>query len=180
MSTSFKLFIFSLTDLGSTAGGPTRRDGPLRPLLESQRARKASSGELCFRSLSITSLIYNPRFNEPDLGGEANILPAMAANLWTENMEPFYGKAALISPAISNGGTVWMSYFLGNCSTCHFSAVATHWQVMRLPIFCSRLLICPKKLGMTPQQTLDTSPSTSLPSTIPLGSQFGSPRYSQP
>ncbi|KAI5480618.1 Glycoside hydrolase, superfamily [Pseudohyphozyma bogoriensis] len=68
--------------------------------------------------------------NEPDLDTQSNITPAAAAAEWKTYMEPFYGKAKLVSPAITNGGApmgvTWMSEFLGNCSTCHIDAIAAH------------------------------------------------------
>ncbi|KAI5475016.1 Glycoside hydrolase, superfamily [Pseudohyphozyma bogoriensis] len=70
-------------------------------------------------------------FNEPDYPYQANLTASEAATLWKANMEPFYGKAKLISPAISNGGApmgvTWMKEFIGNCSTCHIDAIAAHW-----------------------------------------------------
>ncbi|KAL8276237.1 hypothetical protein RQP46_011354 [Phenoliferia psychrophenolica] len=59
--------------------------------------------------------------------------PKWAAEQWVTNMEPFHGKAALISPAITNGGApmgaTWMGEFLGNCTTCHVSAVACRQNI---------------------------------------------------
>lgn len=46
-------------------------------------------------------------------------------------MEPFAGKAKLISPAITNGGApmgvAWMKDFLQACSGCHIDGIAMHW-----------------------------------------------------
>lgn len=57
--------------------------------------------------------------------------PAAAAQEWKLQMEPFYGKAKLISPAITNGGTPmgveWMHEFIGNCTSCHIDGIAMHW-----------------------------------------------------
>jgi hypothetical protein len=67
-------------------------------------------------------------FNEPDNGGQSNIDPTTAAALWKANMEPFYGKAKLVGPAVTNGGGVqWLQQFLGNCTGCHIDALAMHW-----------------------------------------------------
>ncbi|KDE03961.1 hypothetical protein MVLG_05595 [Microbotryum lychnidis-dioicae p1A1 Lamole] len=75
-------------------------------------------------------------FNEPDLPSQSNITPARAAQLWKQNMEPFVGKARLVSPAVTNGaftsdgapmGVNWMADFLGNCTRCHIDAIALHW-----------------------------------------------------
>ncbi|SCZ90577.1 BZ3500_MvSof-1268-A1-R1_Chr9g10885 [Microbotryum saponariae] len=75
-------------------------------------------------------------FNEPDLPSQSNITPARAAQLWKQNMEPFVGKARLVSPAVTNGaftsdgapmGVNWMADFLDNCTRCHIDAIALHW-----------------------------------------------------
>lgn len=92
-------------------------------------------------------------YNEPDYSAQANLTPARAASGWKTYMEPFYGKAKLISPAITNSagkpgssslacddppaadhdlistgiGSPWMDQFLGNCSSCHIDAIAMHW-----------------------------------------------------
>lgn len=43
-------------------------------------------------------------------------------------MEPFHGKAKLVSPAVTNGGGVqWLQQFFGNCTGCHIDAIALHW-----------------------------------------------------
>lgn len=69
--------------------------------------------------------------NEPDLDSQSNITPSAAATIWKTNMEPFFGKAKLVSPAITNGGAPmgveWMKEFMGNCTGCHIDAVAMHW-----------------------------------------------------
>ena len=45
-------------------------------------------------------------------------------------MEPFAGKAKLVSPAITNGGspmgTAWMDEFLSECSDCTIDCIAFH------------------------------------------------------
>jgi len=70
-------------------------------------------------------------FNEPDYSGQANLSPATAATGWTTNMEPFAGKAKLVSPAVTNGGSpmglTWLSSFISDCSSCTIDAVAIHW-----------------------------------------------------
>ncbi|KAM0789286.1 hypothetical protein ACM66B_000126 [Microbotryomycetes sp. NB124-2] len=72
-------------------------------------------------------------FNEPDLGSQSNISPTEAARLWKLNMQPFAGKAKLISPAITNGpanqgmGTGWMDQFLAACTGCRIDGIAIHW-----------------------------------------------------
>jgi hypothetical protein len=52
-------------------------------------------------------------FNEPDLGAQSNLSPQAAAAAWKAHMQPFAGKAKLVSPAITNGappamGTGWL------------------------------------------------------------------------
>lgn len=44
-------------------------------------------------------------YNEPDLPGQADMDPVIAANLWKIYMQPFAGKAKLISPAVTNGNS---------------------------------------------------------------------------
>lgn len=46
-------------------------------------------------------------------------------------MEPFAGKAKLVSPAVTNGappsmGTGWLDSFLAACTGCHIDAIAIH------------------------------------------------------
>ncbi len=46
-------------------------------------------------------------------------------------MEPFHGKAKLVSPAVTNGappsmGTGWLDSFLKACTGCHIDAIAIH------------------------------------------------------
>jgi len=72
-------------------------------------------------------------FNEPDLNLQSNIAPDAAATAWKTHMEPFAGKATLVSPAITNGaaedglGTGWLSKFFDACTDCHVDVVAMHW-----------------------------------------------------
>ncbi|KAI0804768.1 hypothetical protein BC629DRAFT_1283556 [Irpex lacteus] len=70
-------------------------------------------------------------FNEPDLGAQSNLSPAAAAAAWKQYMEPFAGKAKLVSPAVTNGappsmGTGWLDSFLAACTGCHIDAIAIH------------------------------------------------------
>ncbi|KII84389.1 glycoside hydrolase family 128 protein [Plicaturopsis crispa FD-325 SS-3] len=69
-------------------------------------------------------------FNEPDLSSQSNLSPADAAAAWKTYMQPFAGKAKLVSPAITNGaapmGTAWMDSFLSACSGCTIDAIAIH------------------------------------------------------
>ncbi|KAI0367272.1 hypothetical protein BV20DRAFT_567837 [Pilatotrama ljubarskyi] len=70
--------------------------------------------------------------NEPDLSSQANTSPQDAAQQWMQFMQPFAGKATLVSPAITNGappmGTGWMDSFLAECEKlgCQVDAIAAH------------------------------------------------------
>ncbi|KAI8973126.1 glycosyl hydrolase catalytic core-domain-containing protein [Trametes punicea] len=71
--------------------------------------------------------------NEPDLSSQANTSPQDAAQQWMQFMQPFAGKATLVSPAITNGpppsmGTGWMDAFLDECDKlgCQVDAIAAH------------------------------------------------------
>lgn len=70
-------------------------------------------------------------FNEPDLNTQSNLSPAVAAKSYMQYMQPFAGKAVLVSPSITNGaapmGFAWLQSFLGNCTGCTVDAVALHW-----------------------------------------------------
>jgi hypothetical protein len=69
-------------------------------------------------------------FNEPDLGAQANMSPERAAASWRKFIQPFAGKAKLVSPAITNGGAPlgqdWMDRFLKACNDCTIDAIAIH------------------------------------------------------
>ncbi|KAH9916736.1 uncharacterized protein BXZ73DRAFT_53681, partial [Epithele typhae] len=71
--------------------------------------------------------------NEPDLSSQSNVDPATAAKLWMQYMQPFAGKATLVSPAITNSGssgqgTSWMDSFISQCNKlgCQVDAIAAH------------------------------------------------------
>ncbi|KAE8449253.1 hypothetical protein EG329_008420 [Mollisiaceae sp. DMI_Dod_QoI] len=70
-------------------------------------------------------------FNEPDYSGQANLSPSDAASGWKEYMQPFAGKAKLVSPAVTNGGSpmglTWIENFISACSGCTIDRVAIHW-----------------------------------------------------
>lgn len=80
-------------------------------------------------------------FNEPDLtySGSANILPAAAAEGYITYMEPYANQVKISTPNVlwnnydgsSSGGPynsrVWMQYFLGNCTGCHFDFMPIHY-----------------------------------------------------
>lgn len=71
------------------------------------------------------------RFNEPDLGSQANMAVSSAVSSWKTNMEPFHGQAKLIAPAVTNGpspmGLTYLSSFVNQCTDCHIDACAIHW-----------------------------------------------------
>ncbi|KAI0794896.1 glycosyl hydrolase catalytic core-domain-containing protein [Abortiporus biennis] len=68
--------------------------------------------------------------NEPDLGAQSNMDPASAASTWKQFVEPLKGKAALCSPAVTNGGapmgTAWLDQFLAECDSCTVDCIALH------------------------------------------------------
>ncbi|GAA5838462.1 hypothetical protein JCM11251_003398 [Rhodosporidiobolus azoricus] len=72
-------------------------------------------------------------FNEPDLAGQADMDVARAVTAWKKYMSPFYGKAKLVSPAVTNGGDPmginWLERFRDACPQCwsEIDAVAIHW-----------------------------------------------------
>jgi hypothetical protein len=70
------------------------------------------------------------RFNEPDNAGQAHMTPQAAAAAWKKYMQPFAGKAKLVSPAITNAGPpngeAWMDSFLKECKGCTIDAIAIH------------------------------------------------------
>jgi hypothetical protein len=69
-------------------------------------------------------------FNEPDLPAQANLSPQAAADAWKQHIQPYAGRAKLVSPAITNGpppmGTGWMDQFLAACNGCTIDAIAIH------------------------------------------------------
>jgi hypothetical protein len=94
-------------------------------------AQSTSSGAPPISRL-VTSLIprHPSRFNEPDNSGQAAMSPQVAAAAWKQYMQPFAGKAKLVSPAITNAaapnGEAWMDSFLQACSGCTIDAIAIH------------------------------------------------------
>ena len=90
------------------------------------------NAQLYTRIVLITFSIFFLHFsvNEPDLSSQANMSPPDAAAAWKTYMEPFYGKAILVGPAITNGGPpmgkAWLTEFLQECDGCHVGAVAMH------------------------------------------------------
>ncbi|GAA5905920.1 hypothetical protein JCM6882_009070 [Rhodosporidiobolus microsporus] len=72
-------------------------------------------------------------FNEPDIWSQSDMNISTAVDSWKRNFSPFYGKAKLISPAVSNSPQAlnlrWLEQFYGNCTQCRDEthAVALHW-----------------------------------------------------
>ncbi|KAI9737415.1 MAG: hypothetical protein M1834_009569 [Cirrosporium novae-zelandiae] len=70
-------------------------------------------------------------FNEPDLSTQADMTYSEAVTAWNTYMEPFSGKASLVSPCVTNGaspmGLTWLGNFLDACTDCTISAIAIHW-----------------------------------------------------
>jgi hypothetical protein len=69
-------------------------------------------------------------FNEPNEGGQSNLQPDEAAQLWQQYIDPLKNQGyKLISPATSSNpnGIVWMNSFFSSCGGCQFDGVAVHW-----------------------------------------------------
>ncbi|CAL3966947.1 unnamed protein product [Diplocarpon coronariae] len=70
-------------------------------------------------------------FNEPDHTAQANLSPAAAAAGYLANMQPYAGRAKLVSPAVTNGGApmglAWLESFMTACAGCTIDALAIHW-----------------------------------------------------
>lgn len=72
-------------------------------------------------------------FNEPDNAGQANMDPATAAAAHIQYMNPYKGKAAISTPAITNSnsageGISWLTEFIAACDgQCHYDFIACHW-----------------------------------------------------
>lgn len=66
-------------------------------------------------------------FNEPDIGGQANMSPQTAATAWTsvEDMARKSNIPKLVSPAIAYQAS-WLSQFLSSCAGCQVDALALH------------------------------------------------------
>ena len=69
---------------------------------------------------------------------EGSTSPSDAAQQWMQYMQPFAGRATLVSPAITNGapptmGTGWLDSFLSECAAlgCTVDAVAAHVYDLR-------------------------------------------------
>jgi hypothetical protein len=99
--------------------------------LQSRPARSTFLGvpDISHLVPSLTSLSF-ASFNEPDNVGQANMTPQAAAAAWKKYMQPFAGKAKLVSPTITNAGPpngeAWINSFLKECSGCKIDAIAIH------------------------------------------------------
>ncbi|GAA6039758.1 hypothetical protein JCM8097_004206 [Rhodosporidiobolus ruineniae] len=71
--------------------------------------------------------------NEPDIYSQSNLTVQEGIDLWRKNFSPFYGRANLVSPAVSNdpksGSVGWLEQFFGNCTQCQQEthAAALHY-----------------------------------------------------
>ncbi len=75
---------------------------------------------------------YVLAFNEPDghEGGQANMLPATAASIWKQSIQPLKAQGyTLGAPAITGAptGKVWLRQFMGNCTDCTIDFIPIHW-----------------------------------------------------
>ena len=61
----------------------------------------------------------------PDNGGQANMSPGDAANLWRSALQPLAGKFRLGAPAVTSApsGKAWLQQFFSACSGCKVSAI---------------------------------------------------------
>ncbi|KAH0586095.1 hypothetical protein H2248_007366 [Termitomyces sp. 'cryptogamus'] len=69
-------------------------------------------------------------FNEPDLGSQSNIEPAVAAKLYKQYIQPLSAQGIRLgAPAVTNGpmGRPWISSFLANCTDCTIDFIPCHW-----------------------------------------------------
>ncbi|KKF92535.1 Alkali-sensitive linkage protein 1 [Ceratocystis platani] len=74
-------------------------------------------------------------FNEPDIGGQADMDVDTAINTHIKYMVPYKSKAKIGSPATSNSnlakqGNIWLREFITACdanSECHVDFCVTHW-----------------------------------------------------
>ncbi|KAG5991683.1 hypothetical protein E4U43_003967 [Claviceps pusilla] len=73
-------------------------------------------------------------FNEPDNKGQANMDPATAATLHTQQMNPYSGKTLIGAPSVSNSnlqgeGLDWLTAWIKQCKTkgCIWDFCNIHW-----------------------------------------------------
>jgi hypothetical protein len=88
---------------------------------------------------------YLMSFNEPNFSSQGNLSPAQAATLWLQveqqlSKAGLLGKIKLGAPSASPGGDLmsphdWLTWFYGNCSTCHFDFQNFHIYDCNLPYY---------------------------------------------
>ncbi|KAI4862921.1 glycoside hydrolase family 128 protein [Hypoxylon rubiginosum] len=72
-------------------------------------------------------------FNEPDIGGQANMSPRDAATGHIQYMNPYAGRVKISSPGISSSedagkGIQWLNSFFSSCDgKCQVDFCAAHW-----------------------------------------------------
>lgn len=70
-------------------------------------------------------------FNEPDLSTQSNMPVTNAVSAYKKYMQPFAGKARLVSPAVTNsvapGGLTYLQSFLTACTGCTIDVIAIHY-----------------------------------------------------
>ncbi|KAF4969512.1 hypothetical protein FZEAL_10218 [Fusarium zealandicum] len=75
-------------------------------------------------------------FNEPDMGGQANLDPATAAAKHAEYLNDYAGKALISAPSVSNSGQAgeglqWLESFVTASEAqekkCHYDFCSVHW-----------------------------------------------------
>ncbi|GAD98583.1 hypothetical protein NECHADRAFT_77333 [Paecilomyces variotii No. 5] len=100
-------------------------------------------------------------FNEPDNSGQCGISYAGAASTYQEYMNPFTGKATLISPSVSNSvvagqGLTYLENFLRACNgKCNIDAVGFHWYgdagnaSNNLKAYVNKCIALAKKYGIS-------------------------------
>ncbi|OSX62357.1 glycoside hydrolase family 128 protein [Postia placenta MAD-698-R-SB12] len=100
------------------------------PMLWSAAPELTSKWQANAESAIANGAPYLLGFNEPDDSTQANMTAQEAADAWMTYMEPFAGRAKLVSPAVTNGGApmgkAWLDAFMQACSQCTIDAVAIH------------------------------------------------------
>lgn len=101
------------------------------PMLWSNSADKTGSWSAHASAAIASGSTHLFSFNEPDLGGQANMAVNVAAQAFMTYMQPFAGKAKLGAPAVTNGGGAtglnYLSSFLSACTGCTIDFVNIHW-----------------------------------------------------
>ncbi|KAI0916567.1 hypothetical protein AcV5_003021 [Taiwanofungus camphoratus] len=114
----------------SSSSGPLPQGVQYVPMLWGADAAHTSVWESDANAALANGAQYILGFNEPDLGAQSNLSPQAAAQAWQTHIEPFAGRAKLVSPAITNGGppmgTAWLDAFLAACAGCTIDAIAIH------------------------------------------------------